>query len=76
MARLIPICDDVDLQNMVLTFLQSVCKYVYNIIEFTESKHWHLKKYYCLEIRHIPYKFYVLGQIGLSKQCRPRSDCF
>ena len=24
----------------------------------------------------IPYKFYVLGQIGLSKQCRPRSDCF
>ena len=22
----------------------------------------------------IPYKFYVLGQIGLSKQCRPRSD--
>ena len=46
MARLIPICDDVDLQNMVLTFLQSVCKYVYNIIEFTESEHWHLKKYY------------------------------
>ena len=25
---------------------------------------------------HVPYKFYVLGQIGLSKQCRPRSDCF
>ena len=25
---------------------------------------------------HIPHKFYVLGQIGLSKQCRPRSDCF
>ena len=24
----------------------------------------------------LPYKFYVLGQIGLSKQCRPRSDCF
>ena len=24
----------------------------------------------------IPYKFYVLGQIGLIKQCRPRSDCF
>ena len=24
----------------------------------------------------IPYKFYVLGQIDLSKQCRPRSDCF
>ena len=24
----------------------------------------------------IPYKFYVLGQIGHSKQCRPRSDCF
>ena len=24
----------------------------------------------------VPYKFYVLGQIGLSKQCRPRSDCF
>ena len=23
----------------------------------------------------LPYKFYVLGQIGLSKQCRPRSDC-
>ena len=22
----------------------------------------------------MPYKFYVLGQIGLSKQCRPRSD--
>ena len=29
-------------------------------------------KYY----KDIPYKFYVLGQIGLSKQCRPRSDCF
>ena len=29
------------------------------------------------ENRHfILYKFYVLGQIGLSKQCRPRSDCF
>ena len=32
------------------------------------------------EIQHLktdlPYKFYVLGQIGLSKQCRPRSDCF
>ena len=27
-------------------------------------------------IHSIPYKFYVLGQIGLSKQCRPRSDCF
>ena len=33
-------------------------------------------------IRHLwaksrlPYKFYVLEQIGLSKQCRPRSDCF
>ena len=25
---------------------------------------------------NLPYKFYVLGQIGLSKQCRPRSDCF
>ena len=24
----------------------------------------------------LPYKFYVLGQIGLSKQCIPRSDCF
>ena len=24
----------------------------------------------------VPYKFYVLGQIGRSKQCRPRSDCF
>ena len=24
----------------------------------------------------VPYKFYVLGQLGLSKQCRPRSDCF
>ena len=24
----------------------------------------------------LPYKFYVLGYIGLSKQCRPRSDCF
>ena len=24
----------------------------------------------------VPYKFYILGQIGLSKQCRPRSDCF
>ena len=24
----------------------------------------------------VPYKFYVLGQIGLSKQCSPRSDCF
>ena len=24
----------------------------------------------------LPYKSYVLGQIGLSKQCRPRSDCF
>ena len=24
----------------------------------------------------LPYKFYVLGQVGLSKQCRPRSDCF
>ena len=24
----------------------------------------------------LPYKFYVLGQIGLKKQCRPRSDCF
>ena len=24
----------------------------------------------------LPYKFCVLGQIGLSKQCRPRSDCF
>ena len=23
--------------------------------------------------RKVPYKFYVLGQIGLSKQCRPRS---
>ena len=27
-------------------------------------------------IMRIPSKFYVLGQIGLSKQCRPRSDCF
>ena len=26
--------------------------------------------------RCILYKFLVLGQIGLSKQCRPRSDCF
>ena len=26
--------------------------------------------------RIVPYKFYVLGQVGLSKQCRPRSDCF
>ena len=45
------------------------------------------KKDLMLEIRYfsllyaqfhllIPYKFYVLGQIGLSKQCRPRSDCF
>ena len=25
---------------------------------------------------YLPYKFYVLGQIRLSKQCRPRSDCF
>ena len=25
---------------------------------------------------NIPYKFYVLEQTGLSKQCRPRSDCF
>ena len=25
---------------------------------------------------YLPYKFYVLGQIGLSKQYRPRSDCF
>ena len=24
----------------------------------------------------LPYKFYVLAQIGLSKQGRPRSDCF
>ena len=24
----------------------------------------------------LPYKFDVLGQIGPSKQCRPRSDCF
>ena len=24
----------------------------------------------------IPYEFYVLGQIGLRKQCRPISDCF
>ena len=24
----------------------------------------------------LPYKFYVLGQTGLIKQCRPRSDCF
>ena len=24
----------------------------------------------------VPYKFYILGQIGLSKQWRPRSDCF
>ena len=29
-----------------------------------------------LEEIMLPYKFYVLGQIGLSKQCRPRSDCF
>ena len=28
------------------------------------------------QLFEIPYKFYVLGQIGLSKQCRPRSDCF
>ena len=27
-------------------------------------------------VTQVPYKFYVLGQIGLSKQCRPRSDCF
>ena len=27
-------------------------------------------------IWELPYKFCVLGQIGLSKQCRPRSDCF
>ena len=26
--------------------------------------------------QQLPYKFYVLGQIGLIKQCRPRSDCF
>lgn len=38
---------------MVLTFLQSVCKYVYNIKEFTASEHWHLDKYYCVEIRLI-----------------------
>ena len=24
----------------------------------------------------LPYKFYVMGQIVLSKQCRPRSDCW
>ena len=29
-----------------------------------------------VKFKHLPYKFYVLGQIGLSKQCRPRSDCF
>ena len=29
-----------------------------------------------LHLFSLPYKFYVLGQIGLSKQCRPRSDCF
>ena len=27
-------------------------------------------------VSELPYKFYVLGQTGLSKQCRPRSDCF
>ena len=27
------------------------------------------------QVQELPYKFYVLGQIGLSKQCRPRSDC-
>ena len=27
-------------------------------------------------IKSVPYKFYVLGQIGLSKQCRARSDCW
>ena len=30
----------------------------------------------CHRFQVLPYKFYVLGQIGLSKQCRPRSDCF
>ena len=31
----------------------------------------------CKKVRDlVPYKFYVLGQISLSKQCRPRSDCF
>ena len=34
-------------------------------------KSFHVAKHY-----EIPYKFYVLGQIGLSKQCRPSSDCF
>ena len=29
-----------------------------------------------LQRKNILYKFYVLGQIGLSKHCRPRSDCF
>ena len=29
-----------------------------------------------LILYEVPYKFYVLGQTGLSKQCRPRSDCF
>ena len=33
-------------------------------------------EYVQYSIFNIPYKFYVLGQIGLSKQCRPRSDCF
>ena len=29
---------------------------------------------YVIEVDHV-IKFKVLGQIGLSKQCRPRSDC-
>ena len=29
-----------------------------------------------VHVMKVPYKFYVLGQRGLSKQCRPKSDCF
>ena len=33
-------------------------------------------KYFVDSHHTVPYKFYVLEQVGLSKQCRPRSDCF
>ena len=46
-----------------------VVVFVYRLKQYVEVTKANAKK-------ALSYKFYVLGQIGLSKQCRPRSDCF
>ena len=58
-----PQTDSYPCTNNLLSDLKYICHSVFRHTYTNSSK-------------GLPYKFYVLGQIGLSKQCRPRSDCF